>query len=205
MARARMQKIPSMLIEKFPMAARRLNDSMGRFTHTGRQPDFAAVWREYFGGTPAKVTYKLRRGANRFHDLVFLTSLVHDARFKREDVRLRGKRLTIPIERDCWELFSRAKREEFYVTAARLTFFPISQLEWQFKHGAKFGPKDELWIQELWLDRSTDSTQESARVIIFGFAWRCLLTVRDTDLRIQLQDLKVPNLFSERPTSPRRG
>ncbi len=171
---------------------------MKRTSRIARQPNFAALWREHFGETPSRVTYEVRRDSNRFHDLVFLTSLIHDARFKRADVRLRGKRLTIPIERDCWELFQGAKRGEWYVAAARLTFLPVSRLQWQFEHEAKFGPKDELWIQEVWMDHHADPSQETARVTIYGFAWRCLLTVSCTGLRIRLQDLDMPHLVGKR-------
>ena len=69
-----------------------------------KQPDFRQLFYDYFGSNPKKVTYSIRTDSNRYHDLIFLKSLVHDARFKRNEIKLRGKRLIIPINRDCWEL-----------------------------------------------------------------------------------------------------
>lgn len=169
---------------------------MRQTARKARQPDFAALWREHFGKTPRRVTYEVRRDSNRFHDFAFLTSLVHDARFKREDLQLRGQRLTIPIERDCWELYQDEKSRRWYIAAARLTFSPVSSLEWQFKHETRFRANDEFSIEEIWMDHQVTSQREAVHVTIYGFAWRCLLSVRDTDLRIRLQDVEVPRLVS---------
>jgi hypothetical protein len=70
------------------------------------QPDFPKLFFEYFGTKPRKVLYEIRQGPCRFHDLVFLNSLIHDATFHRKDARLSSERLTIPVDRDCWELLA---------------------------------------------------------------------------------------------------
>lgn len=68
------------------------------------QPDFGQffhtdVW------TP--VRYELREGANLRHDVVYLSSYLHDARFRPKEMLFDGvhKQLRIPLERDTWETY----------------------------------------------------------------------------------------------------
>lgn len=171
-----------------------------------KQPDFAALFLRHFGDVPTRVTYQVRQDSNRFHDLVFLISLIHDARFKREDVSLRGKRLSIPIERDCWELgtVQRPNGAELHLAQAWMTISPVLEIEWRFEHAAQFAPDTELWIQEIWLDRRATRADDTMPVIIKGFTWECVLTVHEPDLKIRLQDLETPHLYSA-PKKDRAG
>jgi len=170
-----------------------------------KQLNFVKLFYEHFGDTPNKVTYEVRQDSNRFHDLVFLNSLIHDARFKRESLRHRGKRLSIPIERDCWELHVQHSETsgELYIAQAQLVISPVVSIEWQFKHSVtwseeNFSPKDELWIQDIWIDRQSTQDDDNMPIIINGFTWQCNLTVLEPDLRIRLQDLECPYLHSRK-------
>ena len=51
-----------------------------------------------------QVTYKLREGVNKKHDLIFLDSYIHDAILFLDNIVLKKGTLTIPLERICWEL-----------------------------------------------------------------------------------------------------
>ncbi|KPJ73000.1 MAG: hypothetical protein AMK72_11525 [Planctomycetes bacterium SM23_25] len=169
-----------------------------------KQPDFQKLFFEYFGGKPKRVTYVVRRDSNCFHDLVFLASLLHDARLKRGEVRLRGKRLSIPINRDAWELFPVTcvgDARELYTADARLTISPVVRMEWRFDADVRFDPDFELWIDDVWMDRKLSAADPKAddirTVMIEGFGWRCVLWVLDHDLKIRLQDLQVPHAYGE--------
>ena len=172
-----------------------------------KQPDFVELFRKHFGDTPSKVTYRVRQDSNRFHDLIFLTSLVHDARFNRKQVVLRGTRLVIPIERDCWELPHVQHSDtsgELHIARARLTISPVRHIEWQFQHKTDFSADTELWIQNVWIDRQATQADDTMPVVINGFTWKCILTVHEPDLTIRLQDLETPHLYSEKDrTMPR--
>lgn len=50
------------------------------------------------------LTYNLRDGANRKHDIIFLDSYIHDAILFLDNIVFKGGVLTIPLERICWEL-----------------------------------------------------------------------------------------------------
>jgi hypothetical protein len=168
-----------------------------------KQPDFTKLFYDYFGQTPRKVQYEVRQGPSRYHDLIFLSSLVHDARFQRENIRLRGHRLTVPINRDCWELKSieyetaTAKYAEMHIADATINISPVEEIQWTFEHAFNFAPDRELWIHNLWLERSNFDA-DKVLVTIDGVDWKCLLIVGDDDLHIKLRDNEIPYLYSER-------
>jgi hypothetical protein len=163
-----------------------------------KQPDFTKLFREYFGNTPKRVTYTLRQEPNRLHDLVFLLSLIHDARFQRKDIVLRGKRLILPIERDCWELGlgDHAASMELYVARSRLIVSPVTAIRWSLCQDATVAPDDELWIDHVWLDDRSKNVVD--RLIISGSTWDCTITGPEDDLTVRLEDVETPYLYSER-------
>ena len=169
-----------------------------------KQPDFKKLFYDHFGGTPQKVTYSVRSDSNRFHDMVFLNSLIHDSRFKREKIQQRGTRLIIPINRDCWEIplvhrDKPSRHSELHIANAQLTIAPVLQIAWSYRHGIKFLNKTELWIQNIWLNRQDN--EETATLALNGFDWNCALTVNTDNLVIKLQDLEIPCLFSKKKKS----
>ena len=167
-----------------------------------RQPDFQKLFFDHFGKVPRKVSYSVRQNSNRYHDLVFLSSLIHDARFKMSKVTMRGKRLSIPINRDCWELgIDRGDGSVgLYTADSLLTISPVHSVQWCFSHGLRTERK-ELWIADLWLDQPTDN--ETRDLVIDGHEWSCVLTLRDEDIRVKLKDAETPSLHSERTKQKR--
>jgi len=166
------------------------------------QPDFTKLFYEYFGQTPRKVHYIVRPYPHRFHDLIFLNSLIHDSRFQRNKISMRGHRLTIPINRDCWELKytdyekNSVKYHELHIADARLSIFPVNSIRWSFNHEYDFPSDKELWIQSLWIDRKFDD-EENTVVTIHGIDWKCMMLAVDEELLIKLHDIEVPYLFSK--------
>lgn len=158
-----------------------------------KQPDFSDIFAAYFGGVPRKVRYGVRYYPNRLHDIVFLSSLIHDARFKVLQVHLRGKRLVIDIERDCWEL-ARRDSNELYIPKSRLIFSPVDSVEWCFKNGFDLAGT-ELWINTIFLDPL--ERKDFSNFIIKGDHWSCIVKLSDKFFRILLQDQEIPYLYSE--------
>lgn len=167
-----------------------------------KQPDFQRLFFDHFGQTPRKVTYSVRPDSNRHHDIVFLSSLVHDARFLRSSLILRGTRLTVPINRYCWELGTVDTREgkELHIADSRLTIASVKDIEWRFTHGSAMD-RAELWIGGIWLDHEAKGNLRE--LVIDGYDWRCTLKLDDEqDIKVRLVDLCVPFLFSRRKRGP---
>ena len=158
-----------------------------------KQPDFRQLFNDYFGDSPKKVTYSIRPCSYRYHDLIFLKSLIHDARFKRDEIKIRGKRLAIPINRDCWELFYGGN--ELHIADASLSISPVFDLEWHFSNEMEFKPDTELWIADLNIQ---NESSEVLNVTIIGHAWSLHMKAFDEDFKMKFQDLEVPYLYSQK-------
>ena len=165
-----------------------------------RQPNFQKLFFDHFNGPPKKVTYEVRQDSNRYHDLVFLSSLIHDARLKLSDVVRQKKQVSISINRDCWELgiVKRNGIGELYMANGKLTFSPAKSIQWHFQRKSKLD-EEELWIGGIWLNRPSRNDLRS--LIIEGHGWDCEIILKDEDIRIVLEDIEVPYLYSQKEKS----
>ena len=185
-----------------------------------QQPDFQRLFSDYFGSVPKRITYEVRQDANSHHDMAFLSGLIHDARFKLPDVNLRGTRLTIDLNRDCWELGYRSKNgvSELHIANSRLTITSVADLEWRFQYSPDMDGSSELWIMNICY--SSDELPSVARTVaesvrlqnpkikddfVFSFpdrvtlnGWFWSLQIALIDAKIKLSDKEMPYLFSER-------
>lgn len=167
----------------------------GHINTMNKQPDFRQLFYDYFGSKPKKVNYFIRQDSNRYHDLIFLKSLIHDARFKRIDFRLRGKKIAIQLNRDCWELgfVERNESSELYIANSRLSISPVFDIEWHSCHGYGINPESELWIHDVVIQRESS---EMLKIILDGDKWSLHMKALDDDFRMKVQDLEVPYLYS---------
>jgi hypothetical protein len=165
------------------------------------QPDFQKLFVDYFGKTPRKVVYTVRRDSNRGHDLIFLNSLIHDARFRMSDAIVRAKCLILPVQRDCWELglVKHADCCELYTTESAITISPVRSVKWPSVRGRR--PKGlEFCINEgFCLGKSTDD--ETRALILDGQPGSCIITLLDDNITIRIEDRKIPSLDSAKKST----
>jgi hypothetical protein len=162
-----------------------------------KQPDFRGIFFDYFGKEPRKVTYTVRKDSNRYHDFVFLMSLIHDANFKISETRLHRKRLTFSLSRLCWELRTVANDEKFSklcITKSKLTFFPVESVEWKLPHDW-VSEEFQTDIEDLWLDRAEYS--DTPRIVLDGYMWSCSIRLSNRDFTLRLEDLEIPHIPSQ--------
>jgi hypothetical protein len=167
-------------------------------TKNMNQPDFTKLFFDHFGGKPKRVKYELRLPPHLLHDLVFLTSLVHDARFHRKNIHIRGDRLSVPMSRDCWEI-PMTENNELHVAESKLTFTTARDLKWIFM-GMNEPDRDcELCIDCLFIDeRFRSHHSDRMGFVISGHQWRLEFTLDKMDYSVKLQDLEVPYLYSQK-------
>jgi len=151
-----------------------------------KQPEFGQMWADHFGNVPRKITYEVRDDNNGPHDFVFLSSLLHDARIVPERVKLRGNRLTIPLERDCWEVY---RGDRFYYTQAVLSVSPVQSVEWRFLHPAFRKPEETIEVSNLEI-LSADSPPWTLKIDCRW--WFCLVAIESHAPRIVLRDKTTP-------------
>lgn len=170
---------------------------IGEGNNMKQQPNFRQIFYDYFGGKPKKVTYSIRSDSNRLHDLMFLKSLIHDVTFMRSEFNIRGKRMTIQLNRDCWELgfVENKKNAELYNANSRLSISPVVDLEWSFNNERGLELDSELWIDDV-----TISSESFAllNIVIFGDGWKLQMKVSEENFKMSIQDLETPYLFSQK-------
>ena len=165
------------------------------------QPDFQNLFFAALGGKPKKQRYRLRFDSNLLHDLQFLSSLVHDARITPARVSLRGKRLRVPLHRDCWEygLQRPDGGTELLVADSALRLSPVEGLDWELPHQL-VKADSELWLDSLYF--GTDYWQGNApmwSLVLGGHDWAARVHFATDEPTVELTDRTVPQYWSDRP------
>ncbi len=104
-------------------------------------PDFTRIFFESLGGAPAAIMYPLRHAGNTVHDVVFLSSLLHDARVLNPKAQPSNGRLDVRFNRDCWELGMRQTLASavLHVVDSVLSFAGVIAVDWK-------GRRSRGWI-----------------------------------------------------------
>lgn len=143
------------------------------------QPDFGA---EFHTESLAPICYERRIGhANGRHDIIFLSSYVHDGTFRLDQVRLRQKTLVIPLERARWELFR--KLDELKSIRSELKITHVLSLRMELTDdalGEKFFQNPQVIISSLQF--VTDQWEHSEDIELI------LNLVRDAKIRIRIAE-----------------
>ena len=151
---------------------------------TASQPDFTSLFYDYFGSLSGPVGYTVRY-ESLFHDLCFLRSLVHDARFRWSDVLIQQSSLLINIERDRWE--GMRTRRELDTVRSALTIEGVMGLRW---HGIRRRDKSRIYeILYVYVDADYwDMRLDYYTVVLLGNAWSCTVRVESPVGSISVQD-----------------
>jgi hypothetical protein len=161
------------------------------------QPDFSALFRR---DTVAPLHFRVRDGASFVHDVQFLSSYLHDARFTPEAVSKRGKKVSLIVERDCWEFgfTEHARSSELHTAKSRLTITPVSTLRWEAGDADSLG--QELWIESIYLGTAHWETPDASELVLSAphGGWKLRISIADDYGDIRLDDLETPHLHSTR-------
>jgi len=129
------------------------------------QPDFGV---HFHTDAPTPIDYESRSGPNLCHDIVYLASYIHDARFKIEHVKLHRTTLTIPLERDRWELYK--SRGRLGSVKSHLTICPALSILWELSGPltARGGISRvrELFVKDLYLGESYWEDENAGEVVL---------------------------------------
>jgi hypothetical protein len=163
------------------------------------QPYFSALFRKDKIGP---LHFRVRAGACAVHDVQFLSSYLHDARFHAHSITRHRKKVTIMLERDCWEFGYENPKNELHVAKCRLTITPVSALHWETSLPAD--PNRELWIESIYLGAAHwENPMETSQLVLTAphDGWKLTLTLALSDELfgdIRLDDLEKPYLYSKR-------
>jgi hypothetical protein len=144
-------------------------------------PDFGTY---FHTKSSSPIDFTSRIPPNLFHDLLFLSSYIRDARFRIERIRLRGKTLKIPMERDRWELYERLGQLESI--SSQLTINPVLSIVWETEgkrlRKGSLPRNREFSIRGVYLAESFWDDSDKGEIIFKGHGkrpFKLRLTVRD--------------------------
>jgi hypothetical protein len=142
----------------------------------------------------APIRYETRYPPNRQHDVIYISSYIHDATFRIDEMEMRRKSLFLPLNRARWELHQatgdlthiRSELTISRVVSLRLELDHFSRLQKRFLRAPKVIIFRLQALGKKW-DDFEDSDDEE---IIIEFAYRARLRLRvGLNFRIRLRDL----------------
>lgn len=140
---------------------------------------------------PTPIDYLSRPMPNLYHDIFYLSSYIHDSRFKMRNIAFRGKKLIVPLERDRWELFG--KRKNLQSIPSRLIIYPVLSMCWEFCGPLAIFRGDlrsrDVWIRHFYLGESfwDDSDRWELVLSCPGF-FKLRISVPEFDFTVRLVD-----------------
>jgi hypothetical protein len=166
------------------------------------QPDFTAIFFDYFGRSPKPVSYALRFDSSLLHDIQFMSSLLHDADIRPQTFLKRGKRLTIRLMRECWEL-PKVKRDgavHLHVVESTLVVSPAREAVWTLPHDCLQQGQQSFSMQQINIGLDYwDPEKSSFNLILQGPSWRCDIAIDSKSPLVRVRDVGVPRLYGEAP------
>ncbi|MEX0703352.1 MAG: hypothetical protein WD069_14755 [Planctomycetales bacterium] len=160
-------------------------------------PDYSALFRR---DKVRPLRFRARCDPNFVHDVQFLCSYLHDARFLPEAVTRRGKKVAIVLERDCWELgyTEGGGALDMHVAKSRLTISPVVSVRWEAADLERL--QRELWIESIYVGAAHWETPEFSEIVISAphDGWKLRISVAADFPDTRLDDLETPYLHSAR-------
>ena len=170
---------------------------MRRVASAQQLPDFSALFAR---DKVSRLHLRIRHDSNYPHDIAFLSGYLHDARLTPHQIVRRGKKLVIPLQRDCWELgiTDHPGSCELPTAKARLLISPVSSLQWEIQDIARM--QEELWLESIYLGPIHWEAEEVSELVISGRhqGWKLRVSIADDFGEIRLDDLELPYLWSAR-------
>jgi hypothetical protein len=153
------------------------------------QPDFGSFFKTR---NPDPIAFEVRWDSNLYHDIAYLSSYMHDARFSLANVTRREKLLKIKLDRDRWELWHDEPGEELLTAASTLRLAPVLHWEWVFfdpQTVPRLDTDDELIVAEVFLGQGHWEGDDSTELVLSnrhaGWHLRVELAIEETVVRLE--------------------
>jgi hypothetical protein len=141
----------------------------------------------------APIRYETRYPPNRRHDVIYLSSYIHDATFRIDELDLRGKSLVLSLNRARWELYRAMGNVDLVYIRSELTISRVVSLQLELSRllqlRKKFlrAPEVIIFKMQILSGQWEESDDEE---IIIDFSYRSRLRLRvGLEFRIRLRDL----------------
>jgi len=139
-----------------------------------------------------RLSFKTRRDVNYDHEIIFLSSYLHDASFKREDFRQQGGTITINLLRDCWEFYTRVHRvgDELLRCRSKLSISGVDLVRWNPDSNA-----DRMDIKSVFIGEHQHLEEGVAHLVLISVIPYLRIDLMGTDdfFDIELLDQEDPH------------
>ena len=138
--------------------------------------------------------------SNVYHDVIFLDSLVHDARLSRASVRRQGRTVTIRLDRETWEVGTLVLKgaPALHHVRSLLRVRGVERLGWHFAN-SRAKTWGELSLRGAYLQPPSDS--EAYEFVLDGYRWQLRLRLTEYQAGIVLEDMGTPRRHPVRARS----
>jgi hypothetical protein len=129
-------------------------------------PDFGKYFRTK---SRSPIDFVCRDAPNLLHDMIFLRSYIHDAKFEIGSVRLNGETLHIPMQRDRWERYKASGNLESI--AAQLVISRVLTIKWESvtKERRRRDSSHQFFVRDVYLGESYWDQSDKGEIVIAGF------------------------------------
>lgn len=128
-------------------------------------PDFGKYFRT---NSRSPIDFVCRDAPNLLHDIVFLRSYIHDASFDISKIRVTGKSLSIPIQRDRWERYKTSRKLESIESF--LVISPVLSLKWKsIPKTPNTSRSGKFLIRDVYLGESYWDSSDVAEIVLSSF------------------------------------
>jgi hypothetical protein len=130
-------------------------------------PDFGMY---FHTDCPDPIEFTCREEPNFIHDLVFLSSYIHDARFEIKALQLQEKTLHISLKRDRWERHKGLRTIESISNV--LTIESVLSVRWEYKgkllRKGSLSPNEEFGIRHVYVGESYWDDTNKSEIVLSG-------------------------------------
>jgi hypothetical protein len=135
--------------------------------------------------------FSTRRNVNYFHEVIFLSSYLHDSTFAPAELTYKDGVLVVPVQRTCWEFWTRLRRvrEELLGCRSLLTVSGVRSMKWNRTRLPK-----TVEIAGVFVGEGQCRPSGRAHLVLYSYDHRVRLELRgkDTFFDIELKDLEEP-------------
>lgn len=112
--------------------------------------------------TIERLDFRTRRDVNYKHEIIFLSSYLHDARFRPADLEQKDGVLRFALERDCWEFYTRIHRvgDALLSVPSVLEISGVDDCLW-----SKAPAESEISIRSVFIGERQHLEQDTAHLV----------------------------------------
>ena len=147
------------------------------------------------------INYVVRPGSNFRHDIIFVSSYLHDARLLAWNLNKSKKTLMLKLERDRWEIYAHDslsnRNPHLDSTLCSLSINEVARVEWTLEFSkleeVRISKEPPLLLSNITLSASFWDHDSIPKIILRGEGWTLSVELKDQFPAMLLADTETKN------------